>query len=233
MATGTHEELVAKLRDPEALKAYMADCDGYKASFMARFLGGLLVGTGNLFYGKRPSYEKFKAIEVIARIPYQSWEAVAYTLLTRFYSDEHRAIKLSKVLPFARHAQDNETMHVILMSQLVKKHGRNRVFRHTFVPLVFSFFYYWAVWLLSMFERKVAFEINYIFEQHAHEQYTEFMLANAERLKATTVESDFLNFYGRTVESEYDLFDTIRIDEIIHRNCSLVMVRELEHGRMM
>ncbi|MEK7063826.1 MAG: alternative oxidase [Patescibacteria group bacterium] len=231
--SSTHEELVAKLRDGEALRAYMADCDGYRPGLLARMLGGMLVGIGSLLYGTKPSYEKFKAIEVIARIPYQSWEAVAYTLLTLFYSDEHRAIKLSKVLPFARHAQDNETMHVVVVSQLVKQRGHNGFIRHTLIPLVFSFFYYWLVWCISMFERKVAFEVNYIFEQHAFDQYTEFMRENQALLEGRRVTSDFLKFYGRSVQNEYELFDTIRIDEAIHRNCSLEMVRELEHGRMM
>ena len=84
-----------------------------------------------------------------------------------------------------------------------------------------------------MFDRKGAFELNYLFEQHAYDQYTQFLLDNGDKLRATPVKSDFLEFYGRPCTNEYDLFDSIRLDEIIHRNCSLVMVRELEKGRMM
>src|SRR3989344_1082539 len=215
MDRSTHEGIVERLKDPTELEAYKKDGDGYVPSFVARLLGNLLVGTGNFFYGKDPSYEKFKAVEVIARIPYQSWEAVAYTLLTGFYSNEMRAIKLSKVLPFARHAQDNETMHVVVISQIVKAHGTNGVVLHSLVPLVFSFFYYWAVWLLSMFERKAAFELNYLFEQHAFDQYSAFIEKHGEKLKKEPVASEFLKFYGRTVDNEYDLFNSIRLDEII------------------
>ncbi len=229
----SHEGIVERLKDPKELEAYKKDCDGYKPSAVARLLGDLLVGTGNFFYGKDPSYEKFKAVEVIARIPYQSWESVAYTLLTSFYSNEKRAISLSKVLPFARHAQDNETMHVVVISQIVTKHGKNDVVLHTLVPIIFSFFYFWAVWLLSMFDRKAAFELNYLFEQHAFDQYSQFVEKNADELKKNKVQSEFLTFYGRHAETEYDLFNSIRLDEIIHRNCSLVMVRELEKKRIM
>lgn len=232
MEKTTHEELVEKLKDPEALRIYKEECDGYRPSFGARVLGSLLVGTGNLVYGRKPSYEKFKAVEVIARIPYQSWESVAYTLLTAFYGDEFRAIRFAKVLPFARHAQDNETMHVVVITNIVKKHGHNGFIRHTLIPLVFSFFYYWAVWALSFFEKKTAFELNYLFEQHAFDQYTAFIETHAEKLKTIPVESAFLNFYGRVAENEYELFNSIRIDEIIHRNCSRVMVRELESGHI-
>ncbi len=233
MDKGTHEDLVNRLKDPEVLKSYMADCDGYKPSLAARALGRMLVASGNLMYGTKPSYEKFKAIEVIARIPYQSWESVAYTLLTRFYTDEERAIRLLKVLPFARHAHDNETMHVVVISQIAKKQGNLHFMQHTLTPLLFSFFYYWIIWLLSFFDRKVAFELNYMFEQHAFDQYTEFVNEHAEVLRSLPLESHFLKVYGREAKNEYEFFNTVRLDEVIHRNCSLVMVRELALGRVM
>lgn len=227
-----HEELVEKLKDPEALKAYMAECDEYRPGLVARILGSILVGAGNIVYGFRPSYEKFKAVEVIARIPYQSWESVAYTWLTAFYGDEHRALRLSRVLPFARHAQDNETMHVVVISQLCRTHGGAGFIRHTLIPLVFSFFYYWAIWLISFFDRRVAFELNFLFEDHAFKQYSEFLEREGERLKTVPVKSDFLNFYGRSVANEYELFSSIRIDEAIHRCASIGMVHDLIHGRL-
>lgn len=224
-----HEALVERLKDPEALSAYEDACAQYKVGWVAWILGSFLVGAGNLVYGKKPSYEKFKAVEVIARIPYQSWEAVAYTYLTACYSDEVRAIKLSQVLPFARHAQDNETMHVVVISQLVKKYHKNKFIRHTLIPLVFSFFYYWAVWLLSLFDRRIAFELNYLFESHAYEQYTAFVEAEGERMKTASLESPFLKFYGRDATNEFEFFSTVRLDEIIHRNASIEMVRAVLH----
>jgi ubiquinol oxidase len=218
MGKTEHEALVEKLKDSVALAAYLKDADGYRPSTVARFLGGTLVWIGNLVYGARPSYSKFKAVEVIARIPYQSWESVAYTMLTAFYSDEERAVRLSSILPFARHAQDNETMHVVVISQLCKKHGGQDFIRHTLIPLLFSFFYFWSIWWVSLFSRKVAFEINYLFESHAYEQYSLFLETHADALKSTPVSSSFLTFYGRSAANEYELFLSICIDEAIHRN---------------
>jgi ubiquinol oxidase len=229
MHKAQHEELVRRLQDPTELAQYAAKCADFKPGLVARLLGSILVGAGNLVYGTKPSYEKFKAVEVIARIPYQSWEAVAYTYLTAFYGDEMHAIKLSKVLPFARHAQDNETMHVVLMSQLVKKYHRNKFIRHTLIPLVFSFFYYWAIWLLSMLDKRIAFELNFLFESHAYDQYTMFIEVEGERMKTAPIESAFLTYYGREAANEYDLFQSIRIDEIIHRNQSVQLVHDLDH----
>ena len=227
-----HEALVEELKKPEALKAYMAECESYKVGFTARMLGALLVNTGNLVYGRRPSYEKFKAVEVIARIPYQSWESVAYTWLTAYFGDELKALRLSRILPFARHAQDNETMHVVVMSQIVHKYGKNGFIRHTFIPIAFSFFYYWVIWLLSFFDRRVAFELNYEFEDHAYHQYKQFLEENGDVLKTRPVVSAFLKYYGREAANEYELFESIMIDEVIHRCESIKMAEELIHGRL-
>lgn len=229
MEHDAHEALVATLANPEALAAYCAECDSYRTGIVASALGALLVSAGTLVYGKKPSYEKFKAVEVIARIPYQSWESVAYTYLTAFYSDEHRAMRLSRVLPFARHAQDNETMHVVVISQLVRTHGTNSFIRHTLIPLVFSFFYYWAVWILSLIDRRIAFELNFLFESHAYAQYTQFLSENEALLKSRPVDSAYLKFYGRDVKDEYALFKSIQLDEIIHRNASIQMIRDVDH----
>ncbi len=220
-----HEALVKELNDPTLRKAYARVYDAYRPGFVARMLGYLLVGSGTLMYGKKPCYEKFKAIEVIARMPYQSWEVATYTLLTAFYANEVRAIELTKTSRFSREAQDNETMHVVVISQIVKRLKCQGFFRHVLVPLVFSFFYFWTLYLLYMVSRRSALELNYIFENHAYHQYDEFLRVEGERLRDTGVHSEFLFYYGRYPRSEYELFESIRNDELIHRNRT---IRELE-----
>lgn len=220
-----HEQLVRELLDPKARADYAAPYDRYRAGFIPCLLGALLVGSGTLFYGKKPSYLKFKAIEVIARIPYQSWESAAYTLLTAFYGNERHAIRLCKTAAFSRFAQDNETMHVVVISSLTKKHAKEAFFRHTLIPLLFSFFYFWVIYLLYMFSHKAALELNYLFESHAYQQYQKFLDENEEQLRARPISSEFLHFYGRHVRSEYQFFETVRNDELIHRNRSIREIR--------
>lgn len=220
-----HEALVKELNDPALRAEYARTYDAYRPGILARMLGSLLVGSGNLVYGSKPSYEKFKSIEVIARMPYQSWEVATYTLLTGFYANEERAIELTKTSRFSREAQDNETMHVVVLSQIVKRLRCEGFFRHVFIPLLFSFFYFWTLYLLYMLSRRSALELNYIFEDHAYHQYQRFLTENGERLRDTPVFSDFLAFYGRNPRSEYELFESIRNDELIHRNRS---IRELQ-----
>lgn len=220
-----HEALVEQLNDPELRAQYAAPYNDYQPGIVPRMLGWLLIGSGDLIYGKRPSYGKFKAIEVIARIPYQSWEVASYTLLTSFYWNEERAVELTKNAAFSRMAQDNETMHVVVITQICKRRRCVGFFRHTLIPLIFAFFYFWTLYVLYMFSRKASLELNYIFENHAYQQYDEFINRNEAHLKDKLVMSDFLNLYGRNVVSEYDLFTSIRNDELVHRNRS---IREIE-----
>jgi ubiquinol oxidase len=220
-----HEELNEKLKDPALRAEYAKAYDGYRPGVAARVLGWIFVKSGDLMYGKRPSYAKFKAIEVIARIPYQSWEVASYTLLTFLYSNERRAIELAKTSTFSRMAQDNETLHVVVISQIVKRLRCAGWFRHTLIPLLFAAGYALTVFVLYLISRRAALELNYVFESHANAQYQEFLDTYGEELKLRPVMSEFLDFYGRKARNELELFESIRNDELIHRNRS---IRELQ-----
>lgn len=223
-----HEKLVQELRNDDLRIQYASPLNGYKTGIVPTVLGWLLVTAGNTFYGHKPSYLKFKAVEVIARIPYQSWESAAYTMLTAFYGNERHAIRLCKMAAFGRFAQDNETMHVVVISNIVQKMHKDAFFRHTLIPILFSFFYFWVIYLIYMFSHKAALELNYLFESHAYQQYSEFLKQEGENLKQKPLVSDFLDFYGRNVKNEYEFFESVRNDELIHRNRS---IREIASHR--
>ena len=215
------EALNLELNDPEQLKAYKTPFDNYRPSFLPRLLGGLLVGCGNFVYGSKPSYLKFRSVEVIARVPYHSWSSVAYTLLTMFYSDEKRALRLSDVTRYARIAQDNETMHVVVISHLTRLEEKVGFIRHSLIPMMFAFFYFWASYFLYLFSPRSALELNYIFEQHAFDQYSLFLEFRGEELKKKPIDSEFLRWYGRNPRNQYEFFLSVRNDELIHRNQSI------------
>lgn len=216
-----HEALVLKLNDSDEFEAYEKRHHNYEVSFLPRFLGKFLVFSGNLVYGKKPSYQKFRAVEIIARVPYHSWTSAVYTLLTLFYSNEQKAIKLTKISRFARLAQDNETMHVVVISQIAKHEHPSGAVSGTIIPVLFAFFYFWAAYLLYILNPRYALELNYLFEQHAFDQYSEFLKVHEEALKKKPVNSDFLKWYGRGLTNQYDFFKSVRNDELIHRNTSI------------
>lgn len=215
-----YEELIKSLNEPQTLQAYKEPLDSYRVGFLPRFLGGILVWCGNTIYGK-PSYLKFRAVEVIARVPYHSWASAAFTLLTLFYSDEKRALRLSTVAKFARFASDNETMHVVVISDLARKEGSAGVIRHTLIPMLFAFFYFWMSYIIYLINPRWSLETNYLFEQHAFDQYSLFLKDNEEMLKSKPIESEFLEWYGRHPRNQYEFFQSVRNDEIVHRNRSI------------
>lgn len=218
----THEELVVVLQDDQARDNYQRTCDDAHVSLLPRLLGTFLIWSGNALYGKKPSYLKFRAVEIIARVPYHSWAAVAHTLLTLFYWDEKRALTLCEDNNFARLSQENETMHVIVISKLAREEGiRANFLVHSVIPMAFAFFYYWASYLLYLVNSKWSLQLNYLFENHAYHQYDQFLKTEGEALRGKLVSSDFLLWYGRDPLSQYEFFESVRNDELIHRNKSI------------
>ena len=220
------EALNVVLCDPERRRAYQEPYDSYSVSFLPNVLGFCLVWCGNLVYGRKPSYLKFRAVEVIARVPYQSWVSAAYTLLTLFYSSEERALRYSHLSEFARLAQDNETMHVIVISKLAREESRAGVIRYTLIPMLFAFVYFWISYVLYFINKRYSMELNYCFENHAYEQYIAFLALNESDLKAKPIVSDFLSWYGRSPISQYEFFESVRNDELIHRNVSIHKIQQ-------
>src|ERR1035437_6022272 len=113
------EALNKELNDPAELEAYKKPYDNYHPSLLPQLLGRFFVLCGTIVYGK-PSYLKFRSVEIIARAPYHSWSSAAYTLLTIFYSDERKAMRLSNIARYAQISQDTETMHLVVISYLAR-----------------------------------------------------------------------------------------------------------------
>lgn len=220
------ERLNQELNDPEVLAEYKRPFDDYQPAALPRFLGHFLVWAGNFVYGHQPSYLKFRAVEVIARVPYHSWASAAYTMLTLAYTDEKKAMRLSNVAKYSRLAQDNETMHVVVISHFAKAEEKAGPLRHTLIPMFFAFFYFWWGYWLYIINPRYSYELNYMFENHAFEQYDHFLKTHGEELKKKSAECEFLTWYGRYPRNQYEFFLSVRNDEIIHRNTSLKEIGE-------
>ncbi len=222
------EAEVRALMDPGRLERALARGKGFRPALLPRILAGLLVRGGALAYGERPSYLKFRAVEVIARVPYHSWQAVGFLLMTLFYADERRALRLAETEEFARIAQDNETMHVVVISALARSEERSGLVRDTLVPLVFSALYFCSSVFLYLVRPRWSFELNYLFEQHAFDQYQCFLSEREADLRARPMQSAYLRWYGRRPPNQYAFFQSVRNDELLHRNRSLEAIEALE-----
>jgi hypothetical protein len=195
----------------------------YTPHLTARILTTILIWCGAILYGKEPSYLKFRSLEIIARVPYQSWTSACFTLLTCFFSNEKKALSLSKASSFAEFAQANETMHVVVISQLAQQESRAGFFRYTFIPMLFSFFYFWFSYVLYLLNPRISYELNYLFEDHAYTQYDRFLHTQEKLLKEKKITSVFLHTYGRDPINQYDFFLSVRDDEKSHRDASRIL----------
>src|SRR4051812_14070662 len=69
----------------------------------ARLLFALL----DTVYGRPRTLSKFKVLELVARVPYQSWEQVAYIAITHTYEQTGLARRIYDRVNEARSQQDN------------------------------------------------------------------------------------------------------------------------------
>src|SRR5579884_4406401 len=80
----------------------------HSAKLRYGLLARLLFVTMDLFYGRKRSLSKFKVLEVIARVPYQAWEHVAYIAITHTYKKADFARRIFDRVRESRTQQDNE-----------------------------------------------------------------------------------------------------------------------------
>src|SRR3972149_5235162 len=112
-------------------------------------LSRLLFLAMDLLYGRRKTLSKFKVLEVIARVPYQSWEHVAYIAITHTHADPDFARHVFDRVKESRVQQDNEQWHLLILEELAgKKAIHESFFKHWLIPQMIAFFYYHISWLL-------------------------------------------------------------------------------------
>ena len=174
----------------------------------------------DLFYGRRRTLSKFKVLEVVARVPYQSWEHVAYIAMTHKHGDARFARRIFEFVSESRHQQDNEQWHLLILVEMIARQGVKEGFlRFRLLPQLIAFFYYHVSWLLYVIRPALSYELNAHFEDHAEHEYMEYVRENPD-LETTPFESDFEEDYG-SFASQADLFRQIGLDERQHKLESL------------
>ena len=189
------------------------------------FLASLLFVSMDIFYGRRRSLSKFKVLEVIARVPYQSWEHVAYIAMTHTYTKPHFARRIFEFVKESRSQQDNEQWHLLILEDLVQRQKiHESFFWHRLLPQFIAFFYYHVSWLLYVIRPVWSYLLNADFEDHAEHEYMEFV-KQTPAFESQPFESDFEEDYGRFV-SLADLFRRIGLDERLHKEESLARIAQ-------
>jgi len=183
-------------------------------------LARLLFGGMDLVYGRKRTLSKFKVLELIARVPYQAWEQVAYVAMTHTSRDPGFARRIFDRVRESRQQQDNEQWHLLILEELIARQGiREGFVKFWLLPQFVAFVYYQIVWLLYVIRPAWSYSLNAQFEDHAEHEYMEFVSEQPE-LERERFDSMLGPDYGH-FESLADLFRQIGYDERVHKDESL------------
>lgn len=184
------------------------------------YLARTLFGTMDLLYGRARSWSKFKVLEVIARVPYQAWEHVAYIAITQQYEHEDFARRVFDRVQESRRQQDNEQWHLLILEEWIHKiRIKEHFLLHRLAPQVIAFFYYQISWLLYVLKPEWSYRLNVDFESHAEHEYMLFANEHPE-LEAIPFDSAFKKDYGNFATMA-DVVRQIGYDERMHKNESM------------
>jgi ubiquinol oxidase len=190
-------------------------------SIGARALFALL----DAVYGRSRTLSKFKVLELVARVPYQSWEQVAYVAITHAHERTGLARRIFDRVTESRNQQDNEQWHLLILEERIAELDVDEGWiRFTAIPQALAFLYYQLSWLLYVVRPAWSYRLNADFEDHAEHEYAELVTEHPEWESEPFV-SAFADDYA-AVETVADLFRQISYDERVHKEASLDRMNE-------
>jgi ubiquinol oxidase len=194
-----------------------------RSSLSARALFAFM----DLAYGRTATLDKFRVLEVVARVPYQAWEHVAYVTLTHTARRRGFARRVFEQVRLARRQQDNEQWHLLIMEELTEElghgNGRRGWLRYRMLPQLMAFGYYQLSWLMYAIRPDWSYRLNADFEDHAEHEYARYVADHPE-LETQPYAGEFSDEYGR-YDSMGDLLRQIMFDERMHKEESIARMK--------
>jgi ubiquinol oxidase len=180
----------------------------------------------DLVYGRNRSLNKFRVLELVARVPYQAWEQVAYIAMTHTAKRPTVARRVFDTVRASRWEQDNEQWHLLILEELRAAQAlperRLGLLRGVVIPQVLAAIYFQLSWMLYVLRPSMAYRLNADFEDHAEHEYATFVAEHPE-LDRTRWTSEFENDFG-TYASVGELLRQISLDERMHKEHSESMM---------
>jgi ubiquinol oxidase len=173
----------------------------------------------DLVFGKERTLSKFRARELVARSPYQSWEQAACLVVARLRDRSARAARLYDMLTETRAEQDNELWHVIILEELIAGGVQENPVRFRLMPQLLAFATFQQFWLLRVLDPVRSYRLNADVEDHAEHEYAALIAEHPEWEHdpfRSAVAAGYTSY-----ESLADLFRQIGADEGVHKEMSL------------
>jgi|SRR6185369_3954734 len=170
----------------------------------------------DVIYGRKRRLEKFRVLELIARVPYQAWEQAAYVATTHVHEQAALARRVHERVIEARAQQDNELWHLFILDELIAARGNTLGrLRTDWLPQLIAFAYYHLSWLLYVISPVWSYRLNADFEDHAEHEYAKLVRDHPE-WETVPFTSKFAADYG-SFDSLADVFRQISHDERVHK----------------
>ena len=175
----------------------------------------------DLITGREITLPKVKLIEILASIPYRSWETRQYTRMTQRYRDRAVVQEAHNIMMWAREAQDNEYSHLLVVNEKMKEDGiKDPWYLFPPIPHVMVGFYALVMHVMALTSIRRAFLFNAEFEDHAEHVYAQFVEEHPE-WERQPVNNQLVKEYGE-LPTWADVFRRIGLDERDHMNMSFV-----------
>lgn len=198
----------------------------YPYSLAARFF----FWSFDLMTGKKTTLPKVKLLEILASIPYHSWELRQHTLRARPEHDQNDQAGLSeeeKILLWARAAKDNEEWHLLVVNEKLKEDGiKEPWFLSAPFTQLISGGYSLMTWVMAKKDIRHAFLFNAEFEDHAEHTYASFVDDHPE-WEHQSVDNELININGE-LPTWAEVFKRLSLDERDHMNTSFIFCNKDE-----
>lgn len=196
----------------------------YNYSLPARFFFRVM----DLITGSETTLAKTKLIEMLASIPYRSWEIRQYARMTHLYRNWNRVTRARAIMEWGREAQDNEYWHLIVIEEKMKEEGISDPW-YLFQPVPWLMVTGYAILtrFMAFIDIRRAFLFNAEFEDHAEHVYASFVAEHPE-WETQKVRSPLVARYG-DFDNWAEVFRRIGLDERDHMNTSFVFCRMPEN----
>ncbi len=179
----------------------------------------------DVVYGKPRTLSKFKVLELVARVPYQAWEQIAFIAITHVHTRTGMARRVHDRVATSRAQQDNEMFHLLIIEELISRFGlpQPRI-KFFWLPQAIAFVYYQLSWLLFAVRPSWSYRLNADFEDHAEHEYMT-MVAEHPEWESASFESEFDDDFGHFA-SLADVFRQIGHDERMHKLESEALMKD-------
>jgi ubiquinol oxidase len=179
----------------------------------------------DVVYGRKRTLSKFKVLELIARVPYQTWEQVAYVAVTHTHRHTDLARRIHERILDARGQQDNELLHLLILEERIARSGNHESkLKFFWLPQAIAYAYYQWSWLLYVVRPAWSHRLNADFEDHAEREYMQLVAEHPE-WENEPFESVFCLDYGQ-YDSLADVFRQIGHDERFHKQESIDLIHQ-------